>query len=153
MLKQSKKLPFNQVHNFTAENKELNLEKENLIVQIKKSWKETKKVKLKYLCLAKTNSHSKQLEKEIDESEECSRVKTAKRKIQRKLDDFQEDYENSQQEMIKLKNKIKLSNSLWNFQNDSNYTKCSFVSGEKEKDYSSKSVSKPNLEIKREESL
>lgn len=121
--------------------------------KLKKLKGNEKSYKLNYLCLAKTNSHSKQLEKEIDESEECSRVKTAKRKIQRKLDDFQEDYENSQQEMIKLKNKIKLSNSLWNFQNDSNYTKCSFVSGEKEKGYSSKCVSKLNLEIKRKESL
>lgn len=80
-------------------------------------------------------------------------MKTAKRKIQRKLEDFQEDYENSQQEMIKLKNKIKLSNSLWNFQNDSDSTKCSFISEEKEKGYSSKNVSKLNLKIKREESL
>lgn len=44
MLKQSKKLPFNQVHNFTTENKELHLEKENLIVQIKKAERKRKEL-------------------------------------------------------------------------------------------------------------
>lgn len=67
----------------------------------------------------KTNNHFKQLEKQLDEQEEqCARIKTVKRKIQRKLDDPQEDNQNLQREMIKLKNKIKRSDSSKNLQND-----------------------------------
>lgn len=60
--------------------------------------------------LVKANNDSKLLEKQLNKSEEdCSRGRTAKKNVQRKLDDLQKDYEHLQREITKLKNKIKYS--------------------------------------------
>lgn len=52
---------------------------------------------------------------------------TGKRKIQIKLDDFQEDNENLQQEITELKNKIKRCNDSKNTQNET-YLDISLIS-------------------------